>query len=165
MFPMGGVPVYPAGHDRPITSMARHLLNTINTVFDEAGISLPARQYVAVGALSTVDKEQLVVMYGGTYAGLPGNEFTAPVGEEDPKSATFNVELWREMPALSMSGTAPSEEEIAAASEMVMDDSWWLLQSAFAANQRGPGVIARVGVNEPQGDYHGLSMIVEMNIP
>jgi hypothetical protein len=160
-----GMVSWPAGYDRPIASMARNLLSKIEDTYTAAGIVLPTRRYVAVGALSAVDDEQLVVMYGGVYVGLPGNELVTAVGYEDPRSVTFNVELWRNIPALTASGNAPSAAVIAAASEEVMHDSWLLLEAAFSADQTSTGVIARSGVNEPQGEYQGVSMIVEMRVP
>lgn len=162
---MMGPPVYPAGYDRPIASMARFLLQKIEETYTAAGIPLPERRYVANGALSAVDGEQVVVMFGGVYVGLPGNEMMTPVGYDDARSITFNVELWRYIPALTASGNAPSTAVIAAASEEVMHDAWLLLEAAFASDQTGTGVIARSGVNEPQGEYQGVSLIVEMRVP
>lgn len=167
MFP-GGVVSYPAGYERPVASVARHLLSVIEAEFSEAGIELPARRVITVGSVA-VDEELLAVMFGGVYTGAPGNELNTPVTNRldgiVPRSAVFNIELWRHIPALTASGQAPSAAQETAAAEEVTDDSWHLLEAAFRADQLGVGVIARVDVNPPQGEYHGLSMVVELQIP
>lgn len=164
----GGPITYPAGHDRPVASVARHLLATIEAQFSAAGIELPARRVITVGSVA-VDDELLAVMFGGVYTGPPGNELNSPISNRAggfvPRTASFNIELWRYIPALTSTGQAPSAAIETAAAEAVTDDSWCLLEAAFAADQLGVGVIARVDVNEPQGEYHGISMIVEIQIP
>jgi hypothetical protein len=164
----GGPVTYPAGYDRPVASVARHLLATIETQFSAAGIELPARRVITVGSVA-VDDELLAVMFGGVYTGLPGNEQNTPVSNRGegfvPRTAVFNVELWRYVPALTGSGQAPSPEIETAAAEKTTDDAWHLLEAAFNSDQMGIGVIARVDVNEPQGEYHGISMVVELVIP
>jgi hypothetical protein len=164
----GGPVTYPAGYDRPVASVARHLLATIETQFSAAGIELPARRVITVGSVA-VDDELLAVMFGGVYTGLPGNEQNTPVSNRGegfvPRTAVFNIELWRYVPALTGSGQAPSPEIETAAAEKTTDDAWHLLEAAFNSDQMGIGVIARVDVNEPQGEYHGISMVVELVIP
>lgn len=167
MFP-GGPATYPAGYDRPVASVARHLLSTIEAQFASAGIELPARRVITVGSVA-VDTDLLAVMFGGVYTGMPGNELNTPTSNRGegfvPRSAVFNVELWRYVEALSQSGDAPLPAQETAAAEEVTDDAWQLLEAAFNADQLGIGVIARVDVNEPRGEYHGVSMVVELVIP
>lgn len=167
--PYLGVPVYPKGHDRPIASAAHHLMNTVVTTYENAGIVLPMRRIVTVGSIGSpaVDGEIVAVMYGGAYTGTPGNELTTPYSLRNnaPRSMSLNVELWRKFPGLSAEGQAPRAEAISAASEPLMHDSWLLLDAAFMADQLGVGVIANAGVNEPQGDYAGVTMTVEMQVP
>lgn len=164
----GGLVTYPAGYDRPVASVARYLLSTIETQFSEAGIELPTRRIITVGSVA-VDEEILAVMFGGVYTGLPGNELNTPISNRSegivPRSAVFNVELWRYVQGLTATGAAPPAELETAAAEKSTDDSWHLLESAFRADQMGIGVIARVDVNPPQGEFHGVSMVVELTIP
>ncbi len=159
---------FPAGYDRPVASVARHLLSTIERTFSAAGIGLPARRVMTVGSVA-VDQELLAVMFGGVYTGLPGNEMNSPVSMKGgglvPRSVVFDVELWRDVPALSLSGNAPTPAEESAAAEEVAQDAWLLLEAAFAADQTQFGVIARANVKEPEGELHGVSMIVEMVVP
>lgn len=164
----GGPITYPAGYDRPVASVARHLLAVIESQFSAAGIELPARRVLTVGTVA-VDEEVLAVMFGGVYSGPPGNELNTPVSNRGdgfvPRSAVFNIELWRYIPALTSSGQAPAPELETESTEGVTDDAWHLLEAAFQADQLGVGVIARVDVVEPQGEFHGISMVVELQIP
>jgi hypothetical protein len=164
----GGPATYPAGYNRPVASVARYLLSTIESEFSKAGIALPARRIITVGSVA-VDDEVLAIMFGGVYSGPPGNELNSPQSNRQhgivPRSASFNVELWRYVPALTSAGQAPSSAEETQAAEEVTDDAWYLLEAAYNADQTGAGVVARVDVNEPNGEYHGVSMTVELVIP
>jgi hypothetical protein len=166
---MTSAPVYPHGRDRPVASVSQYLLDKIVEMYAAEGTPLPTRRYLTVGAIAPVDDEQLVVMYGGLYTGTPGNELTSPVSNRGtgwvPRSATINVELWRKYPGLSGTGRAPRPEAMQEAAMPLMHDSWLLLEAAFAADQLQVGVIANAGVSEPQGDYAGVSMIVELQVP
>src|SRR5688500_13442088 len=121
----GGLITYPAGHDRPVASVARHLLATIENQFSEAGIELPARRVITVGSVAVDDAELLAVMFGGVYTGPPGNELNSPISNRSggfvPRTASFNVELWRFIPALTSTGQAPSAAIETAAAEAVTD--------------------------------------------
>ena len=156
-------PRYPRGYERPIASAATRLLQVIEATFEANDTELPKRRYVSTGAVA-VDTDQLTVMFGGIYVGPPGNELTTPYRGDQPRSLSLNVELWRRMPALGASGTAPSPEAISAASEVLMHDSWLLLEAAYQFDLLGVGVIANAGVNEPQGEYGGVSMTVESQV-
>jgi hypothetical protein len=164
----GGIPTYLAGYDRPVASVARYILATIERKFEEAEIELPTLRVITVGSVA-VDGPKLAIMFGGVYAGPPGNERNVPQSNRGegwvPRSAVFNVELWRNIPALTSSGNAPSPEVETAAAEAVTQDAWLLLEAAYDSDQLGVGVIARVDVNPPEGEYQGISLIVELQVP
>jgi len=166
MMPLGTN--FPAGRDRPVASVARHLLSVIEAEFAAANIELPARRGITVGTVA-VDEPVLAVMFGGVYTGAPGNELNTPQSNRGgglvPRSVSFNVELWRYVPALTAEGMPPLMAEETDAAEHVTDDAWHLLEAAYASDQMGIGVIARVDVNPPRGEYHGVSMVVELVIP
>ena len=155
---------YPAGYDRPVASAARFLLETIVRVFAENNVELPARRVITIGSLA-VDSPVLAVMYGGVAVGPPGNELDRPFRGDSPRSLTFNVELWRSTPAFGPGGGEPSSESVTASAEVVMHDSWLLLEAAYASDQLGAGIIASVTPNAPQGEREGVSMIVELQVP
>lgn len=167
---MGGIPEYLAGRDFPVPSQARYILRTIEQQFDIAvsagwATALPERRLLAIGAVA-VDDPQLAVMFGGINVGPPGNEMTAPIKDDQPRSTRWNIELWRPIQTSMPSGydSAP-EATVSAHSEVVMQDSWVLLEAAYKCDQWGVGVIAGVAVNEPNGDMVGCSMTLEIQIP
>lgn len=156
--------VYPAGYDHPVASAARYLLDAIVRVFDDHNVELPIRRVVTIGSLA-VDTPVLGVMFGGIAVGPPGNELNVPFRGESPRSITLNVELWRETTAVDFGGGEPSADVVTAQAEIAMNDSWLLLEAAYASDQSGVGVIASVTPSAPQGERHGISMIVEQQIP
>lgn len=156
---------YPAGYDHPVASAARHLLDTIVRVFGDNDVELPVRRVITIGSLA-VDSPVLAVMFGGVAVGPPGNELNVPFRVESPRSVTLNVELWRATPAFSNAGgVEPSAETVTATAETAMNDSWLLLEAAYASDQTGVGIVANVTPSAPQGERHGVSMIVEQQIP
>lgn len=161
---MTGPITYPAGQDKPIASAARYLLETIVNVYAEQGIDLPTRQVITIGSVA-VDGPVLAVMYGGITVGPPGNEMSTPYRGDSARTLTFNVELWRETPVIGMSGSVPPASAVTDAAEATMEDSWWLMESAFASDQMGIGIVASATVNEPQGGMVGVSMMMEMVVP
>lgn len=156
--------VYPAGYDHPVASAARHLLDTIVRVFDENNIELPVRRVITIGSLA-VDTPVLGVMFGGVTIGPPGNELNTPFRGDAPRSITLNVELWRVTDAADFGGSEPSAEVISAQAETAMNDTWWLMEAATQSDQSGAGSIVTITPSAPQGERHGVSMIVEQQIP
>lgn len=161
-----GLPQYPAGRDYPIASLARFILQTIQGHYaaDSTATALPDRQVITIGALA-VDTPVLGVMYGAVSVGSPAAQVMRPFKDSDPRTATFNIELWRSFPALSEQGNVPTPAEEQAVAEVLMQDSWLLLESAYACDQMGVGVVATTAVNPPQGEMAGVSMHLELQVP
>jgi hypothetical protein len=155
---------YLAGYDRPVASVARYITQVIEKVFSDNRVELPDRRIITIGSVA-VDEPLLAVMFGGVAVGPPGNELNTPLRGESPRSLTFNVELWRQTPAIGPTGVSPSPTEITASAETIMMDSWLLLEAAYASDQLGVGVIANVTVNEPQGEMSGVAMAIELQVP
>jgi hypothetical protein len=166
VFPLPSGPLqYPAGADRPIASMARFVLATIVARYDADPTAqpLPERQVITIGTVA-VDAPVLAVMYGGVVVGSPAAQLTRPFRDNDPRTATFNVELWRSFPALDSAGNPPTAAQEQAVAEILMQDSWLLLESAYATDQMGVGVVASSAVNDPQGEMAGVSMHLELQV-
>jgi hypothetical protein len=158
---------YPRGYEFPIASLAQHVLATIVATYAERAefaTTLPARQLVAIGTVA-VDSPLLAVMFGGVAVGPPGNELTVPMRDNDPRTAQMNVELWRPIRTSLPSGLPASATAVSADSEVTMQDAWLLLESAYACDQLGVGVIASVAVNEPEGELVGVSMSLSLQVP
>lgn len=152
---------YPAGYDYPVASAARYLLQTIVSMYAAKNVALPTRRVVTIGTVA-VDEPILAIMYGGVSVGPPGHESQQPDQGNSPRTLLFNVELWRETPNIGPAGSAPSASAVSAAAEIIMQDSWMLVEAAFSSDQTGIGVIARATVNAPQGAMIGVSMLLEM---
>lgn len=156
---------YLAGYDRPISSLARFVLKTIEDVYEEASIDLPDRRLLTIGSVA-VDEPLVAVMYGGLVAGPPGNETNFQAhGGMLPRTALFNIEIWRETPAIGPSGLLPSSAEESKAAEATMQDTWLLAESALRTDQMLVGVVYRIGVHAPEGQLAGCSMTLEVQIP
>jgi hypothetical protein len=164
------MPEYPAGYDFPVASLARWILAKIEETYEAAVLAghataLPERRLLAIGAIA-VDSPQLAVMFGGISVGPPGQEPTTPMRANQPRTAAFNIELWRPINTSAPGGLEPAPAiEVSGDSEVVMQDSWLLLESSYKCDQLGIGVIASVVVNEPQGEMVGCSMGLELQIP
>jgi hypothetical protein len=162
------MPEYLAGVNFPVPSLARWILAKIEeTYVEQAAVAtpLPARRLVTIGSVS-VDEPLLAVMFGGTHVGPPGNELTTPLRSDVPRTAEFNVELWRPIETSMPGGFEPaSAADVSAYSEVVMQDAWLLLDAAYKCDQLGIGVIASISVNEPTGDTVGCTMGLSLQIP
>src|SRR6266446_335704 len=120
---------YPAGYDYPVASAARYLLETIVSVYAAKGVPLPDRQLVTIGTVA-IDEPILAIMYGGVSVGPPGHEIHTPDQGNSPRTLLFNVELWRETPNIGPAGSAPDATLVSAAAEIIMQDSWMLVEAA-----------------------------------
>lgn len=159
-----GMVQYPAGYNFPVASVARWILKTIQDEFAAAATTLPNRQLLTIGSVA-IDAPLLAVMFGGISLGPPGNELNVPLRGDSPRTAVFNIELWRTEPSIGPSGMIPTEAEESAAAEVVMHDAWLLAEAVGKSDQLGVGVIWRVAVNEPQGGMVGSSVVLELQIP
>lgn len=155
---------YPAGVNLPVASAAQYLLATIVQTYADVGIALPSRHVITVSTVA-VEEPLIAVMYGGATVGPPGNELRGPSQDDAPRSLLFNVELWRGAPGLGSNGLPPAADDVTAAAEMAMQDSWLLLDAAYRSDQIGVGIVARTAVLAQQGDMIGISLMLEMVTP
>lgn len=108
--------------------IAENLLTTIREVFASNQVSLPERQYFAVGPENTVayDCEQLTVTFKNVADGLAYNDVPRMLSCQNMESGIFFVELVRCIPTTSTSGlrtNAPSAEEMTESSKNMMRDA------------------------------------------
>lgn len=82
-----------------IIDMAEHLLDTINSVYQEANIAVPELQYYVIGGQGQTvhDCEQVTVSWDQAYSGLPEAEASIPAKCNDFHTARFIVEVVREV--------------------------------------------------------------------
>lgn len=150
--------------------LANHVLATIVAHFAAAEIAIPERQLVVIGELA-VDAECLGVMFGGMHVGPPGNEISQPYKGDQPRSAIFDVELWRNVATGGEGGAprakarAPKAATITAEANIAMIDCWLLLEAAFLCDQMNAGVIASTAPLPPQGGLQGISLSLTLQVP
>lgn len=82
-----------------IIDMSEHLLATVNRVYQDAEIELPARQYYVIGGQGQTvhDCEQVTVSWDQTYSGIPQAEASIPSKCDDLHTASFIVEVVRKV--------------------------------------------------------------------
>jgi hypothetical protein len=82
-----------------IIDMSQHLLDTINSVYADAGIAVPDRQYYVIGGQGQTvpDCEQVTVSWDQAYSGIPANEAAVPVVCDSPHTASFIIEVVRKV--------------------------------------------------------------------
>lgn len=82
-----------------IIDMSEHLLETINRVYQEAGVAIPELQYYVIGGQGQTvhDCEQVTVSWDQAYSGLPEAEASIPAVCDSPHTARFVIEVVREV--------------------------------------------------------------------
>lgn len=170
-----------------IIDVAEHLLATINRVFEEERVTLPARQYYVIGGQGQTvhDCEQLTISWDQTYSGLPGDEASQPVKCHSIHTASFVVEVVRQVntvrspdgspiagstQAANMPGRygggvagnvdAPSPDDFIREARTQMQDAVLLLRAGLLAGEAttGGSSIVDVSAGTPQGGYQAVIM-------
>jgi hypothetical protein len=159
-----------------VDSDAKNLANLMHEVLDRVvaayasySMPLPSRQYWTMG-VPAVDCEQVVVSFVQMYVGAPGDEATQPRRCSDPRSATLNVSVSRQVPVVGQNGRPPSADNIESYAEIGAYDAWILLESAAQLDaweeaSFGLGVIATVEVQTPEGGYQTAMLTITMAVP
>lgn len=163
--------------DDPVGDLAQHVLDTIIATFGAAAavadspvLPIPKRRGIVVGSMAVEDKNgQLGVMFGGCHVGPPGNELSSPFKGDQPRSAIFNIELWRAISTGRGGATAaraPKASVVSDQAKTAMLDAWYLLEAAFKCDfTGGPGVIASTSPLAPMGGLQGIQLSLTIQVP
>lgn len=144
---------------------AEGLLETVNQRFLEAGIDLPGRQYINIGALQDAawDCEQVVVSVEQLYNGLPGEQGQTPTRCELPWTAVSTVSIVRCLPTSTPAGRSgapvpPTSDRMTEDAKLRMRDMWLLRMAgaSFAEEQNYAGGLADITTAPPQGGYRAV---------
>ena len=166
-----------------IVDVAGHLLDTINRVYQEEGVDLPDRQYYIVGGQGQTvhDCEQVTVSWDQAYSGLPQNEASIPATCDQIHTASFIVEVVRQvntardaesvptgttnMPGRYGGGTqgsvgAPDPADFMREAKLQMQDAVLLLRAGLLAGEAttSNASIVDVSAGTPQGGYQAVIM-------
>jgi hypothetical protein len=159
-----------------VSSNAKNLAVFLQAVLDQVvssyasyNMPLPSRRYYTLGQ-PAVDCEQVVVSFVQMYVGSPGDEATEPRRCNDPRSATMNVSVSREVPVVGQNGRPPSADNIESFAEISAYDAWILLDSAAQLDTWEPGgyglgVIATVEVQAPEGGFQTVVLTFTAAVP
>lgn len=140
------------------------VLEAVLSVFEQAGVTLPARSYIAVGQ-PPHDCEQVTVSFQQLYLGPPGDEATAPQRCEAPRTAVLLVEIVRCTPQSGRTA-GPSVESLSAYGGERAIDAYLLLEAgAKAADQWGLGTMADVSPGNDGGAMQAISMNLIVAVP
>lgn len=152
-----------------VRDLLQGVLDRVISIYESANVPLPTRRYWTLAQPAT-DCEQVVVAFIQMYLGLPGDEATAPQRCNVPRSAVLSVQISRAIPVVGQTGRAPSQDRIQDGSEILAVDAWTLMSSIQLLDQWddsgfGPGVIATLNVQEPQGGFQTVAMQITMAVP
>jgi hypothetical protein len=147
-----------------------HIKDTIETTYEQVGMPLPERRFVAVGNVAdsvVVDCEQLNVNFIQSYFGNPGQPNVQLRGCELLKSGDFVVQVTRCVLPRTKSArgglTAPSTEFLDEKALIQSIDSDLLLD-ASAAMSSAQGVSASVAPGGVQGEYQSVQLNLSISL-
>lgn len=153
-----------------LANMLQGVLDRVISVYDSYNMPLPGRRYYCLG-LPAVDCEQVVVSFIQMYLGTPGDEATQPRRCHDPRSATINISVSRQVPITQQNGQAPLADDIQEANRVAALDAWILMESVNLLDVWGDegypglGVIATVDGSQPEGGFTTTRMTITMAVP
>ncbi len=143
--------------------LAEQILAKVNEIFARCGVSLPARQYIAL-ATPAQDCEQVTVSWQQSYIGPPGDEASRPQQCESPRSAVFQVVITRCIPTVDDRNRMPKTDDLNQSARMLMQDAWLLLQSVNDMDDY-LGVIATTEAGEAQGGLQSIILTLTLGVP
>lgn len=150
-----------------ISDAAGILLDAIRAAFARENVSLPTRQYLALGGRGETihDCEQVTVSWEMSYTGLPGQQSQLPVTCDTVNSGVFVCELVRRLP-VSPNGGPIGPQVLTDSAVSRMKDAILLHQAGLDAIEMtafGKGIVD-VQAGTPQGDYQAviLSWIITL---
>lgn len=147
-----------------IYTILEDTLAEVRSVFAEADVDLPARQYITVGQASEIvhDCDQLTVTFEQTYTGMPGApDATPPPGCENPSTVVMAVELVRviEVPKSGRQGPPKpvSAELMSESARAQMIDTYLLMQvGKRRIKNNWIGGVAEVSSGTANGALQGM---------
>lgn len=143
------------------------VLDRLQGVYEQEGVPLPSRRYWMLGPEPAEDCEQAVVCFIQSYLGLPGDQAADAQQCNAARTAVLNIHITRDHP-VGENGKAVSPERIMEASRWGAADatilSWALKDLSAIEGSPGPGVIATINVNPPQGGLQTTVLNISMMI-
>lgn len=146
-------------------ALMQAVLDSIVAKFEEEGVDLPDRRYLATGATAH-DCEQLTVSFVQMYLGTPGDPAESPQRCDSPRSVVLSVQLVRCLPTTPPRASGPQPAAISGMTERQTQDAWLLMDGAFGPIQNlWLDVLADVTVTDPQGQYQAIVLNLTVAVP
>lgn len=149
-----------------VETAADLILQTVENVFNQYGVELPARKYITVGALGSVayDCEQLTVSWQESYNGLPGNPQIGVIRKECATfhSGVFIVELVRPIPISRNPDIPPEPALIEEAARSYMRDISLMKEAGNIAAEDSltQGGTISISAGDPAGGMQSIIMTI-----
>ena len=149
----------------------QHISDVIETLYMQAGVELPPRQFTAVGDTASAiswDCEQVTINFVTAYYGSPGQPLTVATGCLPLMSADFVVQVVRCVPGMETTRNntkvkLPSIADIEASTLIQAIDSQILLQSALTLDSAEP-VLATVAPSGVEGGHQAVAMNLSISL-
>lgn len=146
------------------------ILETVETYFEQAGVPLPTRRFVAVGdvASNVWDCEQLSVNLVNMYLGTPGTPSVQPRGCELAMSGDFVVQLVRCVPTPKVAAAGRTVKSIPVAdllsiAEVEAIDCQLLLEASWGVSS-AQGVVSSIAPTGVEGSYQAVAMTMSVSL-
>jgi hypothetical protein len=151
---------------------AEALLATFAAELTEAGIAVPARQYLNPGSLVAWDEPQFTIAVLRIFPGQPGKAVSQPVlPGAIQRSVSFGILLLVEVPALNAQGDLPATSDLDTSGQFIAQlaaDFWTVAVELWTEGKFAPlnadvllGDVTPVG---PQGGLAGVSIEIQMSL-
>lgn len=145
-------------------AVMQNLLDKIRAVFEQADVSLPERQYLAVGRTAH-DCEQLTVSFQQMYLGAPGVRVDQPVKCNSPRSVVLTVQLVRCVVMPVGRSTTPDAAKTTDRTLSRVTDAWLLMDAVTQALDDFLGIFGEVVITDPQAEYQAVVLNVTVGVP
>jgi hypothetical protein len=152
-----------------VVNLMQGILDRTVAIYASFGVPIPSRQYWTMGT-PAIDCEQVVVSFIQMYLGPPGDEASRPQRCNMPRTAVVSITIARPIPIVGVGGKAPSSTKIQTGAEISAVDAWVLMSAINSFDQwdesgYGPGVIATLNTQEPQGGFQTVTLQLTMAVP
>jgi hypothetical protein len=145
------------------------ILETIESIFEQANVPLPERRYLYVGdqGQTAHDCEQLTISLAQLQNGPPGAQDGLPTRCDQPKTGIFYVELVRcvaDKPKTGGRGrvNTPTPADLSMHAKAQAIDMYLLMEAGLLAGQQFLNAITSVIAGPVGGDYQ--AMVLELMI-
>jgi hypothetical protein len=148
----------------------QHILETVETTYQQAGVALPERRFYTVGDVASlaVACEQVTVNLVQVYLGTPGQPDTQPAGCQLAMSGDFVVQVTRCVPAprAAAAGTKVKQipvDSILEAARVQAIDAQILLEAGYSMRSL-QGRSATVSAGGAEGMFQSMVMNLSLSL-